>query len=146
MKTAVAPSYPFTQAAVRDVMTPGVISCPAETPLRVVARMMTAYRVHAVVVFDDRDDFELERGWGIVSDLDLVAAGALADERTAGGTAASPLVTVSPAETVERAAQLMVENEVTHLVVAEPGARRPAGIISTLDVARAIAAEAGTTS
>ena len=31
---------PFDAARVADAMSPGVISCPPETPLRVVARMM----------------------------------------------------------------------------------------------------------
>jgi CBS domain-containing protein len=45
---------------------------------------------------------------------------------------------VDPGETLERAAQLMAEHEVTHLlVVAE---RKPVGVISSLDLAAAIAA------
>ncbi len=125
---------PFSQAHVSDVMTPGVISCAPETPLRTVARMMASYRVHAIVVFDEDD-------WRIVSDLDLVASASAADDRTAGAVSASPLVTVTPDETLERAAQLMAEHETTHLVVRATGAHRPLGVISTLDVARALAIE-----
>jgi CBS domain-containing protein len=127
-------SVPFGKALVSDVMTPGVINCPPETPLRTVARMMATYRVHAVVVFDGGD-------WSIVSDLDLVASASAADDLTAGAVSASPLVTVAPNETLERAAQLMAEHESAHLVVREPGADRPVGIVSTLDVARALAVE-----
>ena len=93
----------FTEATVRDAMTPGVISCAPETPLRSVARLMASHGVHSVVVG--------EPGWGIVSDLDLIAASSSIDRRTAGGTSVSPLVTVTPEETLERAAQLMSEHE-----------------------------------
>jgi predicted transcriptional regulator len=128
----------YTTALVREVMTPGVIGCPPETPLRTVARMMASYRVHAVVVDHDF-------GWSVVSDLDLVEAlGVGADTATAGRIARTPAVMVAPDETLERAAQLMSEHEVSHLVVAVPGAERPLGVLSTLDVARALAVEPGT--
>jgi CBS domain-containing protein len=127
-------TVPFGDARVRDAMTPGVISCAPETPLRTVARMMATYRVHAVIVFDEDD-------WRIVSDLDLVGAATAADDRTAGSVSATPLVSVSPDETLGRAAQLMAEHESAHLVVRELGADRPIGVISTLDIARALAVE-----
>ena len=67
---------PFESATVEDAMSPGVISCPPETPLRVVARMMATFNVHSVFVFEHRDeDDEDAQFWGVVSDLDLVAAG-----------------------------------------------------------------------
>ncbi len=127
-------SVPFGEAHVSDVMTPGVISCGPETPLRTVARMMATYRVHAVVVFDDAD-------WRIVSDLDLVASASAADDRTAGAVSASPLITVTPDETLERTAQLMAEHETAHVIVRDAGADRPLGVVSTLDIARALAFE-----
>jgi len=127
---------------VAQAMHPGTITCPPETPLADVARMMAAYGIHCVVVFADVDEADFEgRLWGVVSDLDLVEAAAAADleERTAGGTAASPLVTVPPDESLERAAQLMAEHETSHLVVVELTSDRPVGVISTLDVARVLA-------
>jgi CBS domain-containing protein len=97
-----------------------------------------SYRVHAVVVDHDF-------GWSVVSDLDLVEAlGVGADTATADRIALTPAVMVAPDETLERAAQLMSEHEVSHLVVAVPGAERPLGVLSTLDVARALAVEPGT--
>ena len=42
---------------VAEAMHPGVLTCPLETPLRDVARMMALYRIHAVVAFgEDTDD------------------------------------------------------------------------------------------
>ena len=56
-----------------------------------------AKRVHCVVVESGRG--EVGPLWGVVSGLDLVAAANVRglDEQTAGGSAASPMVMVSPA-------------------------------------------------
>jgi CBS domain-containing protein len=136
---------PFETATVEDAMSPGVISCPPETPLRVVARMMATFNVHSVFVFEHRDgDGEDARLWGIVSDLDLVAAGRLnVDERTAGASAVTPIVAVRTDAPLVRAADLMAQHGVAHLAVVEPASERPIGVISTLDIARAIAVEHG---
>jgi CBS domain-containing protein len=45
-------------------------------------------------------------------------------------------VTVAPDETLARAGQLMTENGSAHLVVVDSGSGLPAGIVSTLDLAR----------
>jgi CBS domain-containing protein len=133
------------EATVGDAMTPGLVRCAPETPLRNVARLMATYNVHAVYVYDfgDEDD-ESVRLWGLVSDLDLVAACPVIDERTAGASAVTPLVTVSVDEPLERAARLMAEKSSTHLAVLDPVTRRPVGVLSTLDVARVVAAARGT--
>ena len=121
-------------------MHPGVLTCPPETPLPVVARMMSTYAVHAIVVTDlDPEGESDERPWGIVSGLDVVRAAAVADEEpTAGGIASTELVTVSPDESLARAAQLMSEHELGHLVAVD-GDGRPLGVVSTQDVAGALA-------
>jgi CBS domain-containing protein len=120
----------------------GVLNCPLEAPLRTVARMMALYRVHAIVAFgEDTDDADGPGLWGVVSDLDLVQAalsGELEDH-TAGGAAITPALVVAPDDTVRRAAQLMSEHEVAHVVVVDRETTRPVGVLSTLDIARAIA-------
>jgi len=126
---------------VSDVMTTGVLSCPLETPLSTVADLMAKHRVHCIVGVGDvtEDDTQL---WGLISDLDLVAIAATEGNlhgRTAGDTAATEVVSVSPGESVRRAAQLMSEHGVAHLVVADPSSDKPEGVISTLDVATALA-------
>jgi CBS domain-containing protein len=129
--------------AVAEAMHRGVLTCPLEASLRSVARMMALYRVHAIVAFgEDNDDADGPGLWGVVSDLDLVQAalsGELEDH-TAGGTAVTPALVVAPEDTLQRAAQLMSEHEVTHLVVVDGETTRPVGVLSTLDIARAIAA------
>ena len=137
---------PFESARVKDAMSPGVISCPPETPLRVVARMMATFNVHSVFVFEHQDeDDENPQLWEIVSDLDLVAASRLdLGGRTAGQSAVTPIVSVLSASPIVEAAELMAQHGVAHLAVVDPDSRRPVGVISTLDIARAIAAGHGT--
>jgi CBS domain-containing protein len=126
---------PLRRLEVADIMHRGVLTCSREAPLTDVAELMAGHRVHCVVVADE----EAAALWGIVSDLDLVAAGLVRelDAQTAGGSAASPVLTVAPDETVERAAQLMTEHAAAHLVVVDRS--QPVGVLSTLDVAAALA-------
>ena len=130
------------EITVAEAMHPGVLTCPLETSLRDVARMMSLYRIHAVVAFgEDSDDDEGPGLWGVVSDLDLVQASVSGDfaDRTARGTAVTPVLMIRPDDTLQHAAQLMSEHDVTHLVVVDRGSTRPLGVISTLDLARALA-------
>lgn len=130
----------FEHTTVAGAMHAGVLSCPPETPLRIVAQMMSSHRVHGIVVFGDPKNYADERAWRIVSDLDVVrAATSEPAARTAGDTATSPLVTVAPGDPLRYAAAQMAEHGVTHVVVADPASDHPIGIVSTLDVATALA-------
>ena len=125
-----------------DAMHPGVIACPFETSLQTVARMMATYRVHAVVVLaHEGDEIPGSAIWGVVSDTDLLRAARAPDfdAQTANELAATPALTVASSESLERAVQLMVEHELSHLIVVERRSGRPIGVLSTLDVARALA-------
>ena len=91
-------------------------------------------------VFDygDEDDETVEL-WGLVSDLDIVAAAVdYIDARTAGESAVTPLVVVHSDDALEHAAALMAENDASHLAVIDPATDRPVGVISTLDIARVV--------
>lgn len=126
----------FERARVADVMRHGVISCAPDTSLQTVARIMSGSHVHSVVVMADDED----RSWGIVSDMDVLGAAAPgAEELLARDVAATDVVTVNPSETLERAAQLLREHECAHLIVVAPGSGAPVGVVSTLDIAGAIA-------
>jgi CBS domain-containing protein len=128
--SSLAPS--FEHADVADVMRHGVISCEPESSVRDVARIMSSYHIHAVVV-GLGDDV-----WGVLTARDLLAiAGTPRERLNAGEVAATEFVTVTPGTTLEEAARLMREHEVDHVVVTESG--RPAGVLSTLDVAGALA-------
>jgi CBS domain-containing protein len=135
--------YPaLGQLRVIDAMHPGLISCSPDTPLRTVARMMATYRVHAILVTAHGAE-ELPGGslWGVVGDADLLHAAERADVdvQTARGIAATPVLTVASSEELAHAAQLMLEHELSHLIVVEQLSERPIGVLSTLDVARALA-------
>ena len=121
---------------VADAMTPGIIACAPDTPLREVAGLMAQHNVHAVYVYDEDANTE----WALVSDLDLVAAWPVLDDRTAGNSAVTPLVSIGAEDSLERAAQLMMETGSTHLAVVARATGRPVGVLSTLDIARALAA------
>jgi CBS domain-containing protein len=135
-------SVPFELVTVGDVMSRGVIHCPPETPLRVVARLMATYGVHAIFVLEHTDeDDEAPQLWAVVSDLDLVAATRLdLDTLTAGATAVTPLVSVDSEDSIANAGSLMAQYGIAHLAVTGPDSHRPIGVISTLDIARAVAA------
>jgi CBS domain-containing protein len=139
------PPVAFEVASVEDAMSRGLISCPPETPLRVVARMMATFGVHAIFVFEHMDeDDEAPQLWAVVSDLDLVAAIPLdLDTLTAGGAAVTPLVTVAADSPIAEAGGLMATYGTAHLAVTDPESGRPIGVISTLDIARAVAAGLG---
>jgi CBS domain-containing protein len=130
----------YQDARVYDAMRVGIFTCPPETSLKDVARMMASYHIHAVVVTDMDGEGESETPWGLISDADLAAAaGADSAERTARDTARTEIVTVTADDTIARAAQLMTEHGVTHLVVAQPATGKPLGVISTLDIAGVLA-------
>jgi CBS domain-containing protein len=128
-------------ARVEDAMHRGVITCAKDTPLLEAARTMAELGVHCIVVTDEAERAEPGAPWGVLSDLDLVAATVRrVEDESAGTAAASPVVTVSPQETLDRAAQLMLEHSTDHLVVVDPLELRPVGVLSTLDIAAVVGA------
>jgi CBS domain-containing protein len=129
----------YENATVGDVMRHGVITCSAEATLRTVARMMSGYHVHAVVVTEDDGEGGLSP-WGLVSDFDILrAAQPGAEELTAGQVSRSPAVMVWPSDALTHAAELMKQHGTGHLVVISPADSRPIGVVSTLDIAGALA-------
>ena len=143
MTTTTAPRLDdhLDSVSVGQVMHEGVLTCETATPLSAVAELMCKHNIHCVVVADDASrEHSL---WGIVSDLDLVAAATIRDldEQSAGGSAVTPVLTLAPDESLRRAAQMMTEHAVAHLVVVEPATRRPVGVLSTLDVARVVSVD-----
>ena len=136
-------TYPTLETVrVADAMHAGLISCSPDTPLRAVARMMALYRVHAILVTaHGADDLPGGGVWGVISDTDLlraVRAGDLDDE-VSRALASAPVPTVTTNDDLAHAAQLMADHDIAHLIVAEPHTARPIGVLSTLDVARALA-------
>ncbi len=126
----------LSQARVADAMHPGVLSCSPDTPLREAARTMVLHHVHCVVIGDP----PLRGGrptWRLLSDRDVVAATLESDidERTAGQCTERAAVTVGADEPLETAARLMVEHDIAHVLVLGSASGRPAGVLSSLDIA-----------
>ena len=124
--------FPLNRYTVLNALKLGLIERPADADLLSVARAMAEHSVHCVIIRGIEGD-----GWGIVSDLDLMAAlqPQLAGA-TAGRIAATDVVIVEPSDTLEHAAQLMADHQTSHVVVVEPVTGEPVGILSTLDIAR----------
>jgi CBS domain-containing protein len=122
-------------ARVSDAMHPGLLTCSPETPLRDVARIMASNHVHCVIVIRPADR-DAPRSWGAVTDLDLAGAIASGDvDRLAGELATADPLTISADAPLEHAARLMAERGATHVLVVTPASGRPAGVVSTLDLA-----------
>jgi CBS domain-containing protein len=126
----------FDDAKVHDAMRVGVVSCRPETKLADVARIMVGYDVHSVVVTDVQGEGKL---WGIVTALDLARRPDELESLTAGDTASTDLVTIASSESLRRAAELMSEHGVSHLVAVQPETGRPAGMISARGLAAVLA-------
>lgn len=112
-------------------MTHGIVSCPDDAPLSEVARIMVSQRVHAVAITQGTG----RRPIGVVSDREVVAAAASGAEPTAGQAAAGDPPGISANATLHRAARMMAERGVEHLVVRDSASGYPIGILSTLDIA-----------
>jgi CBS domain-containing protein len=122
------------EVRVADAMHAGVVTCAPGTSLQAVARTMAAHRIHAVVVPVGEPE-----GWGLVSDLELIAAAVAGNISTAGEVVSRPGLYVTPADDLAHVARLLHQNRLHHLIVLEHGSGRPVGIISTLDVADVLA-------
>lgn len=135
------PSPPEPQrATVTGVMHAGVVTCGPDATLRVVAGLLAAHRIHAVVVVS-RDE-PASRPYAVVTDRDVVLAHARGklDSHTARDAASEPTVTVRSDLDLRQASELMAQYGTTHLIVVSPGDGRPVGIVSSLDIANAVAA------
>ncbi len=125
----------FGDRTVDEFASIGILSVTPAAPLDEVAWLMSNNRVHAVLVVDD-DVAEPP----VIADADLIAAAASGefDRLCARDIAGTEAISVLSGESLRRAAQLLAEHRVSHLIVRD--ARRvPVGIVSSLDLARAIA-------
>jgi len=127
-------------ATVADAMHLGILSCEPDAALTDVAMLMAMHHVHCVAVVGISHEEPECFVWSIISDLDLVRAGvANGSEATARSIATEPIVVVDPAMPLREAAREMLAHSVSHVVVADPVAKRPVGVLSTLDLAGVLA-------
>ena len=130
---------PFPDAKVGEAMRIGVMTCRPETKLTEVAMIMVGYDTHSVVV----SETGAAESWGIVTTLDLARVAADLDSLTAGEVASAPLVTVDTEASLERAAALMAEHGISHLIAVQPETQRPVGVVSARGIAAAAAHGSG---
>jgi CBS domain-containing protein len=125
--------FDYERVTVGDAMRDEVIYCAPDTSPRGVARIMAQDRIHCVLIGGVAD-------WSVVTDLDLIrAVDRDIDHLSAAEIAAGELPTVDVGEPLERARALMVEHEVTHVLVLDAGSGRPVGVLSALDIAAILA-------
>ena len=136
-RTALQGEDGMSPMRVAEVMHAGLVSCASDASLDTVAALMSRRRIHCVVISGESE----ASVWGVVSDVDLIAAASVRPlaEQAAGGSAMRPAVTIGPEESLDVAARTMTEAGVAHLVVVDPVERRPVGVLSTLDLAGALA-------
>jgi CBS domain-containing protein len=126
----------FGQAAVGDVMRAGLITCQPETRLRGIAQAMAANHVHTIVVVDPGAE-DPTGSWRVIHDVDLLQLAITRPDARAREIASEPVL-ISVEEPATRAAELMAENRTRHLLATDDEGR-PIGVVSSLDLAAALA-------
>ena len=123
-----------TGAMVSEIMTAGVVSLPDDASLRDACRAMDRHSVHAILVVGNGG---VHRGFvtapGLLArrgmDVDLLPLAEALDE---------PAIEVPPTASVESAAALLDAPGTSHLLVCRGDGRPPEGIVTALDVIRAL--------
>jgi CBS domain-containing protein len=115
----------------REIMTPGVVTAPADSDVLSVAQLMRDHAVGSVVICDAEGEPS-----AMVTDRDL-AVRALAEDRPVServdAHASRPLVTGDPEMDLSEAAALMVRHRVRRLPVVAAG--ELVGIVTLDDIA-----------
>jgi CBS domain-containing protein len=126
---------------VRDLMHRGLITCRRDATLGQVAVLLTQHHIHALVVVD-RDN----RPVGLISDTDLLAGEWLSQDGeslaamrklSAGDLMSQPIISLEADAPLVEAAKLLVEKDVSRLLVTEKG--KLVGLIAGSDFVASIA-------
>ena len=116
---------------IRDVMTSNPTTCEPQASVVDAAKVMAQEDVGSIPIV------ESNRLVGVVTDRDIVirvvAEGRDPQSVTVGDVASRDLVTVSPDDDLDRALQLMAENQVRRLPIVEGD--KLVGIVAQRDVA-----------
>jgi len=119
-------------ATVGEVMSTGLLTVDASTPLTEAAKQMNEHSVGAVLVFAG------DRVGGILTERDIlraVALGQVEGTDVAAWMTANP-ETIEPSDSTGLAASVMIHGGFRHLPVVEGG--RPVGIVSIRDLMRVV--------
>jgi CBS domain-containing protein len=120
-----------SRTPVRTVMSPGVIAVSGETTVSACAATMHARQTHAVLVVDERT--RQPSGW--VFHLDVLRY-LREDPLTtrAADVVSQEAAYIDPEDTVEEAAERMVSDGLTHLLVGHGPDSIPEGVLSSWDL------------
>lgn len=131
---------PFPPRLVRDLMTVGVLTCPPQTSLGDLARLMLEKNAEAVIVLDPSDGNAL----GVVSQVELaqVCGREGAAELTAEEVMREGVPQLPPDIPIEAAAQLMADLGVRTIFLMHhaSGIEYPAGVLTFNHFLRLLAA------
>ncbi len=118
---------------IKDVMQEDVIGVRFNTPVKKVIQLLRDKKISGVVVEDMVGEV-----LGIVSTLDIfkiMGGEAQIDSLTAEDIMTPYSINITPEDSLDTAAKMMLENNIHRLVVvASPTRRRPIGIITATDV------------
>jgi CBS domain-containing protein len=124
-----------------DVMVKDVITVTESMPLKDVARMFVEKKITGAPVVNAEGELV-----GVISETDIIrkttSIGAWSPS-TVGQIMTRPAVTVSPNETLQRVCEMMYNRRIHRVVVAEGTGIK--GILTTMDILRAIATNVGGT-
>jgi CBS domain-containing protein len=112
---------------VDEIMNREVLAVRPDTPVREVRELLRSFKVGAVPVVDDA-----RLPLGVLSLRDV-----LETEGTAGGRMTKPAMCVATSTTIDHAARQLARTDRHHLVVVD-GAGAAVGMLSTLDLLRAL--------
>jgi CBS domain-containing protein len=120
--------------SISDILRKKLESIEETTSIQEVAKKMKDKNVSSLVVVDMSG-----KPVGLVTERDLVRKVCINDVRTSKVTSrevmSSPLITIKASSSTSTAADMMLKNNVRHLLIVDDG-NKPIGIITPLDFTR----------
>ncbi len=133
------PAPPLDGRLVSSVMHPGVMTCHSGSTLHDVARTMATHGVHSVAIWGDEGEDSI--GFlGMISALDLLSAVMRGESLASSALVAArrDLHTVRASAPLSEGARLIVDEKASHVIVLADDRDRIVGVLSALDVTRAL--------
>ena len=114
-------------ASVKEVMRKNIVSVSEKDSIKRAAQVMKSNDIGSVIVLDKKRAVK-----GIITKTDIVYKFVAQGKKGLDSIMTKKVITVSPNDSIERAAELMAKNHVEKLLVSEKS--RIIGIISATDI------------